>query len=120
MLTTADVPSLQTPGVQPIVLQLTCLTGLFAHPEITSLSETMLTGEDGPAIIIAATSLTISAHQQPFASGLLAALQDPSVGRIGDALRLARQSLDLSNAGLREVNDTFVLLGDPSTTIVRP
>ncbi len=105
----------------PIVLQLTCLTGLFAHPELTSLSETMLLHEQGPVLIIAATSLTLSVHQEPFALSLLQNLQDPGNGRIGDAFQRAKQSLTIeNNNGLREISDTFALLGDPSARIIRP
>lgn len=105
----------------PIVVQLTCLTGLFAHPKLTSLSETMLAHERGPVLIIAATSLTLSNHQKPFALALLQNLHDPSFSRIGDALQQARLSLDIEgNDGLREISDTFSLFGDPSTPIIRP
>ena len=105
----------------PIVLQLTCLTGLFAHPELTSLSETMLRHEKGPVLIVAATSLTLSAHQEPFALGLLQQLQSTDNSRIGDAFQAAKRALAIeNNNGLREINDTFVLLGDPSARIIRP
>jgi hypothetical protein len=114
------VPALAGAAIPPIVLQLTCLTGLFAHPEITSLSERLLAQEGGPVLTIAATSLTLSSLQEPFAIALLQALQDPAVRRIGDALQLAKQSLDVTNDGLREISDTFGLLGDPSALIVRP
>lgn len=114
------VPALADAATPPIVVQLTCLTGLFAHPEITSLSERLLLQEDGPVLTIAATSLTLSSLQEPFAIALLQALQDPTVLRIGDALQLAKQSLDVTNDGLREISDTFGLFGDPSALIVRP
>jgi hypothetical protein len=40
---------------------------------------------------------------------------------MGDAFQLAKLSLDVErSSGLREVSDTFVLLGDPSARIVRP
>ncbi len=110
-----------TAAEPPIVLQLTCLTGLFAHPQLTSLSETMLLHQQGPVLIIAAASLTLSGYQEPFARNLLQALQDPANTRIGDALQQAKQSLDIENSnGLREISDTFGLLGDPSALIVRP
>jgi hypothetical protein len=114
------VPTLNTNGNAPIVVQLTCLTGLFAHPETESLSETLLLDDDGPVLVVGATSLTLSAHQEPFAVALLQRLQDPSVERVGDALWQAKQELDVSNGGMREISDTFGLLGDPSTVIVRP
>lgn len=105
----------------PIVLQLTCLTGLFSHPEETSLSEAMLLSPSGPVLTVAATSLTLSNHQEPFALELLKQLQSPNTERIGDAFQEAKLSLDISSSdGLREISDTFALFGDPSTRIVRP
>ncbi len=120
ILTAAAANSLRSTGAPPVVLQLTCLTGLFSHPEIKSLSEIMLTQPRGPVLIIGATSLTLSTHQEPFAASLLQALQNPSFERIGDALLHAKRSLDVSSVGLREISDTFGLLGDPSALVVRP
>ncbi len=105
----------------PIVLQLTCLSGLFAHPNLQSLSETMLLDENGPVLLVGATSLTLSNNQETFALSLLQALQDPAYERIGDAFQHAKQSLAVGeNEGLREISDTFALLGDPSTRIIHP
>jgi hypothetical protein len=118
---TLDAVSQLASTTPSIVLQLTCLTGLFAHPQAISLSERMLTHEGGPVLIIAATSLTLSAHQEPFAAALLQNLQAPDLTRIGDAFQEAKLSLPVEgDSGLREISDTFVLLGDPSAKIVRP
>jgi len=118
---TLDAVSQLASPTPSIVLQLTCLTGLFAHPQDTSLSERMLTHEGGPVLIVAATSLTLSAHQEPFATALLQNLQAPDLPRIGDAFQEAKLSLPIeSDNSLREISDTFVLLGDPSAKIVRP
>jgi hypothetical protein len=105
----------------PIVLQLTCLTGLFSHPDQTSLAEAMLLNEGGPVLVVAASSLTLSAHQEPFAATFLQQLQDRSVTRVGDAFLTAKQALDVeTSTGYREISDTFGLLGDPSALIARP
>ena len=104
----------------PIVLQFTCLTGFFAHPSVQSISEALLLNEAGPVLLLGATSLTLSSSQEPLALGLLNELQNPVNERIGDALQIAKASLDISNGGIREVSDTFGLLGDPSALIVRP
>ena len=116
------VENLQNPlGIaQPIVLQFTCLTGYFAHPIESSLSEKMLLQENGPVLIVSATSLTYSISQEPFARGLLEGLQDPKLNRIGDVMAQAQAGLDISNPTVKEVYDTFVLFGDPSATISRP
>ena len=105
----------------PIVIQLTCLTGLFSSPEQVSLSEAMLRHAHGPVLIVAASSLTLSAYQEPFAVALLQQLQDTSILRVGDAFLDAKRALDVENSdGLREISDTFALFGDPSAAIVRP
>lgn len=121
ILDSETAPALKSDGASPIVLQLTCLTGLFAHPTIASLAEVMLLGEDGPLSIVAATSLTLSEHQQPFGVAFLKALQDPEVARVGDAFQQAKAQLDLeSDNALREISDTFTLFGDPTALIRRP
>jgi hypothetical protein len=117
----AAVPELESAGAPPIVVQFTCLTGFFAHPQSVSISEAMLGHDDGPVLLVAATSLTLSSSQEPFAVALLRALQDPEVERAGDALQAAKLALDVAgNDNLREISDTFGLLGDPSTIIQRP
>ncbi len=72
-------------------------------------------------LTVAATSLTLSANQEPFAIELLQQIQDSNIIRIGDAFQNAKLSLEIDNTnGLREISDTFALFGDPSTIIVRP
>ena len=93
------VSELASSSSPPIVVQLTCLSGLFAHPEQTSLSETMLTHEQGPVLLVAATSLTLSSNQRPFAVSFFNNLQDPQVERVGDAFQKAKLSLDLNHEG---------------------
>ena len=105
----------------PIVLQLTCLTGMFADPQRVSLAEGMLLHPNGPVLVIAASSLTFSFHQEPFAAAFLQQLQDSSIERIGDAFISAKEGLDIENSnGYREISDTFALFGDPSAKISRP
>jgi len=115
------VSDLHAEGPPPIVLQMTCLTGFYAHPNVDSISEQMLRHENGPVEIVAATSLTLSSSQKPFGISFLKEIQDPTNARIGDALQKAKQSLDVENSrALREISETFSLLGDPSAMIVRP
>jgi hypothetical protein len=105
----------------PIVLQLTCLTGLFSDPQQASLAEGMLLHHNGPVLVIAASSLTFSYHQEPFAVEFLRQLQAGDVQRIGDAFFNAKEVLDIENSeGYREISDTFALFGDPSAKISRP
>lgn len=104
----------------PLVLQFTCLTGFFAHPTEISISERLLTAEDGPVLLVGATSLTLSAYQRPFALSLLNLLQQPDMVRMGDVVQAAKLELNVADLGLREISDTFGLLGDPTAPIQRP
>jgi hypothetical protein len=103
-----------------VMVQTACLSGLFAHPHESSLSEAMLTDPNSSVLMVAATSLTLSSHQGPFAIELLQRMQGSTIVRIGDAFQEAKQSLEIEYAdGLREISDTFALFGDPSTIMVR-
>ncbi len=114
------VSRLSSTSAPPIVLQLTCLSGFFAHPEVNSLSEAMLIHAHGPVLLIGASSLTYSSDQEPFARGLLSGLQNPTLTRIGDVFQEAKLGLNIQRQGIREVNDTFILFGDPSAHVLRP
>lgn len=121
LLTAADVARVAPSAAgAPIVLEWTCLSGLFAQPQQESLSETLLRHPRGPVLVVGPTSLTLSTHQEPFAMALTGALTDPGLPRAGDALLAAAASLDPADPAQREIRDTFVLFGDPSARIVRP
>lgn len=121
LLSSEHVSVLESDESPPVVLQLTCLTGLFAHPTIESLSEGLLLHDQGPISIVAATSLSLSDHQEPFGLAFLQELGNPEVMRIGDAFQTAKGKLDIeSNDALREISDTYTLFGDPTALIRRP
>ncbi len=120
MLSRNTLAQLSGSTFPPVVTQFTCLTGLFAHPEQPSLGEEMLWLENGPVAVLAATSLTLSTDQEVLAAAFLAALTDPTVKTVGEALLKAQQAPGLDHAGGQEIIDTFTLLGDPALVIVRP
>lgn len=103
----------------PILLQMTCLTGLFGHPDHPALAEKILLQANGPSHTIAATSLTLSNHQESFTSAFLQQLNQPSPQRIGDSFFQAQRTLRLEITGEKEVHDTFLLFGDPTTPLPR-
>jgi hypothetical protein len=71
--------------------------------------------------IIAATSLTLSSNQKPFGVAFFREMQQDENYRIGDALQKAKLSLDVEHSrALKEISETFTLLGDPSALITRP
>jgi hypothetical protein len=121
LLVADNLAGLESRNSRPIVVQLTCLTGYFAQPDLRSLSEAMLFEPDGPVLVIAATSLTLSASQLPFGRALVGEMLVAEPGRIGDAMLRAKSALELDgNSSQQEISDTFLLLGDPSAIIVRP
>jgi hypothetical protein len=120
LLTITSLKDLTPAERPPIVTQFTCLAGFFGHPRLTSLSEAMLGAQNGPVATVAATSLTLAAHQEGFAAALVAELTNPETLRIGDALLRAQRSSSADSSGGREVVATFHLLGDPALIIARP
>lgn len=113
-----DVQTLKTDQRLPIVLNLTCLTGFFTHPEQESLAEALLWKDDGGAVaVLAPTSLTLPNDQQVLVDALVQNLHlDPPLP-IGEAVRQARESITLESPGLRDVMLTFLLFGDPAMTV---
>jgi hypothetical protein len=104
----------------PILLQFTCLTGLFTHPKITSLTEAFLFHETGGAVAsLAPTSLTLPIDQSNLSRPLAQALADPDVNRLGDALLFAQRQAVTAINGSDDVLLTFLLFGDPALLIRR-
>ncbi len=115
IFTVDDVPSLANAPRLPIVLNLTCLTGLFTHPTLDALAEAMLWDEDGGAVAaLAPTSLTLAGDQRALAHALAQGLTDGRHARLGDAVLDAWRAVPTDAPGGRDVMQTFLLLGDPA------
>lgn len=119
LFTSQDVTALTGMQQLPVVLNFTCLTGLFTHPKIESLAETMLWQPGGGAVAaLAPTSLTLPTDQsflyKPFVQAML---DDPS-GSLGDFLLSARRQVPTDAPGRRDVMETFLLLGDPALQLM--
>jgi hypothetical protein len=118
LLTTEEVDQLNDPDSMPILVNMTCLTGLFNHPEIQSLTEAMLFQEPGGAVaVLAPTSLTLPGDQSFLSLALAAALSSPDPMVIGDVLLQARRSIPLASPGAKDVLLTFLLFGDPALKV---
>ena len=64
LLTVDNTADLDNRDRLPILLNFTCLTGLFTHPTVDSLTESLLWQPDGGAIAsLASTSLTLADNQ---------------------------------------------------------
>jgi len=109
-----DAAKLQQRERQPVLLQFTCLAGLFTHPKRESLSETLLwLPGAGVTATLAPTSLTLGSDQQLLSRALANALSGGQYASLGAALLAAWRQLPVENPSTLDVLNTFVLLGDP-------
>lgn len=84
LFTVEDSAALKNGGRLPIVLNMTCLTGLFTHPKVKSLAETLLWMPDGGAVaVLAATSLTLTTDPELFEHGVCRRVFEGAVGAAG-------------------------------------
>ncbi len=115
IFTTEDVPALENADRLTVVVNMTCLTGLFTHPTVDSLAETLLFASDsGAAAVLAPTSLTLATDQSflsgPFAQAFMADASRP----LGDIFLEAQRQVPTTNEGSLDVLQTFLLFGDPA------
>ena len=99
----------------PIILNFTCLTGLFTHPESESITETMLWEHQGGAVaVFAPTSLTLSNDQSYLVESFVESYLSSSAQTLGELIRTARNNVPEETPGQRDVLNTFLLFGDPA------
>jgi hypothetical protein len=115
LFTTADAATLANPN-PPVVINMTCLVGLFTHPKVESLAEVLLWQPGGGAVaVLAPTSLTQPMDQSFLSKPLVEALLANPDTTLGEALLQAQQSIPLqNNPGVEDVMLTFLLQGDPA------
>ncbi|MEW6716778.1 MAG: C25 family cysteine peptidase [Chloroflexota bacterium] len=105
----------------PIIVNMTCLTGLFTHPQVDSLAETLLWKADGGAVaVLAPTSLTLPQDQNVLSDALAQAWLADAPSRLGEILLHAWNQVPLEDETVREVLYTFLLFGDPALVIPAP
>lgn len=124
ILAVDDVPKLTNREKLPIVFTVTCLSGLFQHPVKSSLGEALVRAQDGGAVAaLVPSSAAILTDQRVLAQRLAAALgasaASGAANRLGDAVLAAQQGIGNAPGGVREVQLTFNLLGDPTLPLVR-
>ncbi len=115
LFTTKDVQELPPQPNVPVLINMTCLTGLYTHPKVESLAEAFLWQPGAGAVaVLAPSSLTLPIDQSflshPFVLEMLA---DPNA-RLGDLHLAARRQVPVDNETSRDVMLTFMLFGDPA------
>jgi hypothetical protein len=118
LFTNGDIAALASQPRLPIVIQMTCLTGLFSHPKAESLSEALLwSPETGAVATLAPTSLTLPFDQAFLSKPLAEAVLSDPQATLGQVLLTARRTVPVDNRGAMDVMLTFLLLGDPALRI---
>jgi hypothetical protein len=121
LFTVKDVAALQNGGKLPIVINMTCLAGLFTHPKVQSLAETLLWKAEGGAVaVLAPTSLTLSNDQSFLSKALVQGYLKDRAARLGDVFLQAQREVPTEGSGAQDVLRTFLLFGDPALKIVQP
>ena len=113
-----DVAALHNASQLPVVLEMTCFTGLFHEPGGTTLDETLLRAADGGAVAVwGATGLGVATGHQQLAQGFLASVFQRHEGTIGAGTLSGKLKLVASGSSALDLVDTFTLLGDPATNL---
>jgi hypothetical protein len=102
----------------PVLINMTCLTGLFTHPTTESLTEAFLFNPSGGAVaILAPTSLTLSGEQSRLSTPLAETISSGVYSRLGDVYLSAQRKMAMDSPGVQDVLETFLLFGDPGLII---
>ena len=123
LFTVKDSATLKNDGTLPVVLNFTCLAGLFTHPKVQSLAETLLWQMDGATpsgavAVLAPTSLTLGSDQSFLSQALVNGFLANPTERLGDLVLKAWQAVPVDAPSARDVLQTFLLFGDPALIIV--
>jgi hypothetical protein len=112
-------------GQYPFFVSMSCLTGHFTYPQVfnyPSLAEVLLaTADKGAVAALVPTGKTTTDGQHILNTALFETLFTDDVRQLGPAIAAAKQTL-LANgdAYYEQVSDTFLLFGDPATTLKVP
>lgn len=114
VLRNEDAVILRNGSRLPIFTTFTCLNGVFNHPEVDALAESLLwTRGGGIVAAIAPSGRTYSAQQTPLANTFYTQLLSGEVSTIGEALLNAKQSV-AQDAVPSGIVHTLNVLGDPA------
>jgi len=120
-----DVATLTNTNMYPLFVGMGCLSGHFVYPEdwnYPSLAEALLRAEDkGAAAALMSTGLSTTGGQHVLDTALFDVVFNQDVRVLGQAVSVAKQTLMANGGSLyEEVNETFLLFGDPAMTLKVP
>ena len=115
LFTTEDAGELAESEIYPVVINMTCLTGLYTHPKVESLAEALLWKQAGGAVaVLAPSSLTLPSDQSFLSRALVEAMLADPGARLGEVHLQARRRVPADTSGSLDVMRTFMLFGDPA------
>ncbi|MCX7918594.1 MAG: C25 family cysteine peptidase [bacterium] len=111
-----NILQLKNYGKYPLVIALTCYTGVFDNIDNDSLGEVLLkTPNAGAIAVISATWRSYVSSNDAFDRAMFTQMFKKNVRRLGDIFINAKQEIKLP-----DISATYVLLGDPGTQLSFP
>ncbi len=99
----------------PILVTPTCLDGFFYHPQKDSLAEALLFESEGGIVAgLVPTGLSMPGAQETLMTAFFAEWFSSPAPTLGEAMLRAKQKVATDAPDVREVIETFGLLGDPA------
>lgn len=109
-----DVSTLHNGDRLPVVLEMTCFTGFFHHPQYPTLDESLLRRAGGGAIaVLGSTGLGVSTGHTALQVGFLQAVMAQGETKLGAAVLAGKTTLYATGFHL-DLLDTMTLFGDPA------
>ncbi len=121
LFTTEDTAAMVNKDRLPVILNFTCLTGLFTHPTEVSMAESLLFNPDGGAVaVLAPTSPTLPNDQTFLSDAFIEAMLKTPTLRLGEITLHAWRSVPTQSPSSLDVMQTFLLFGDPALQFPTP
>jgi hypothetical protein len=112
-----DLTSMSNQYRLPVMLEMTCFTGSFHRPEVTTLDESLLNLSGGGGVAVwGSTGLGVSTGHVSLQTGFYEAINDQGERNLGAAILAGKMKLDATGFH-QDLLDTFTLFGDPALTI---
>jgi len=117
LFTSGDAASLTNSGRPTVVTQWGCWNTYYVSPSANTLAHRfLLSGDQGAAAVLGASTLTLTTSEVRLGSMLTPRIVEDGK-RLGDAVLEAKQQLGREQPGLIDVQLGWVLLGDPTIVV---
>ncbi len=105
-------------GQPTLVTQWGCWNTYYVSPDYNTLAHRfLLSGDQGAAAVLGASTLTLSSSEELLGQKLMPYLLQPGM-TVGQAVHAAKRDLAASNPELPDVLLGWTLLGDPALQVV--